>query len=63
MLAIWALTIGAVYGAVTLFGEETSNDLALPGTGSQEMKDLLEDPFPLSRTGPTRSSSTSSPAN
>ena len=42
VLGIWILVIGAVFGAVTLLGDETSNDLALPGTGSQEMKDLLE---------------------
>jgi uncharacterized membrane protein YdfJ with MMPL/SSD domain len=51
MLGFWVLIIGAVFGAVTLFGEQTSNDLTLPGTGSQEMKDLLEDRFPPQQNG------------
>ena len=33
------------------FGAETSNDLTLPGTGSQEVKDLLEDRFPPQQNG------------
>ena len=37
--------------SVRTFGDETNNDLSLPGTGSQDAKDLLEEKFPPQQNG------------
>ncbi|HVI36823.1 MAG TPA: MMPL family transporter, partial [Gaiellales bacterium] len=40
-----------IVGAVRVVGSVTSNDLSLPGTGSQEAKDLLQEKFPPQQNG------------
>ena len=51
VLGIWFLVIAAVIGLVTTFGAQASNDLELPGTESQQVKDLLTDRFPPQQNG------------
>lgn len=51
VIAVWVLVAGAVIAAVSGVGAQTSNDLSLPGTGSQSAKDLLEDRFPPQQNG------------
>lgn len=51
MIGIWVVIAFLVFGAVRTFGSETNNDLALPGTGSQQVKDLLTDRFPPQQNG------------
>jgi uncharacterized membrane protein YdfJ with MMPL/SSD domain len=51
VLAAWVLLLAGVIGAVRTFGSETSNDLELPGTGSQEVQDLLAERFPPQQNG------------
>ena len=46
VIAIWALLGIGVGAAVTTFGAQTNNDLSLPGTDSQAVKDLLESTLP-----------------
>ena len=50
-LGIWAALAAAVVGLVVAYGPETSNDLALPGTESQQVQDLLTDRFPPQQNG------------
>ena len=50
-LGIWAALAAAVVGLVVTYGPETSNDLALPGTESQQVQDLLTDRFPPQQNG------------
>jgi uncharacterized membrane protein YdfJ with MMPL/SSD domain len=51
VIGAWVLVVVAVFGAIRVFGSETSNDLDLPGTGSQEVHDLLEKRFPPQQNG------------
>ncbi|MFD4323381.1 MMPL family transporter [Nocardioides sp. NPDC058538] len=51
VIGAWALVLVTVVVAVSGLGVKTSNDLALPGTGSQEAKDLLSDRFPPQQNG------------
>ena len=51
MIGAWVVLVVLVFGSVAKFGAETSNDLTLPGTGSQSVKDLLEDRFPPQQNG------------
>lgn len=51
MIGVWIVIVVIVAGAVSRLGAETSNDLTLPGTGSQEVKDLLEAKFPPQQNG------------
>ena len=51
MIGIWVLIAVLVGGAVKTFGADTNNDLALPGTGSQQVKDLLTERFPPQQNG------------
>ena len=51
VIGIWTVLVVVVFGAVARFGAETSNDLSLPGTGSQDVKDLLEERFPPQQNG------------
>lgn len=51
VIGAWALVLVTVVVAVSSLGAKTSNDLALPGTGSQEAKDLLSDRFPPQQNG------------
>src|SRR3954468_5913740 len=52
VLGIWLLVVIGVMGSVRVFGSETSNDLDLPGTGSQHVQDLLSSRFPPQQNGP-----------
>ena len=36
VIAVWFVLLFVVFGAVAKIGALTSNDLSLPGTGSQE---------------------------
>jgi uncharacterized membrane protein YdfJ with MMPL/SSD domain len=51
VIGAWVVLLVVVFGAVARFGAVTSNDLTLPGTGSQEAKDLLQDRFPPQQNG------------
>ncbi len=51
MVAIWVVVAASVIGAVSVFGAQTNNDLSLPGTGSQSVKDLLTERFPPQQNG------------
>jgi uncharacterized membrane protein YdfJ with MMPL/SSD domain len=51
VIGVWVVLLVVVFGAVARFGSLTSNDLSLPGTGSQEAKDLLQDRFPPQQNG------------
>src|SRR5215213_5385819 len=51
VIACWVIVALGVMGGVRTFGAETSNDLELPGTGSQELHDLLTDRFPPQQNG------------
>jgi uncharacterized membrane protein YdfJ with MMPL/SSD domain len=51
MIGIWVAILVLIGLTVAKFGTETSNDLTLPGTGSQEVKDLLEERFPPQQNG------------
>ncbi len=51
MIGIWVLLAVLIGGAVKTFGADTNNDLALPGTGSQQVKDLLTERFPPQQNG------------
>ncbi|MGC4112820.1 MAG: MMPL family transporter [Nocardioides sp.] len=51
VLGAWLVLLVVVFGSVAKFGSLTSNDLSLPGTGSQEAKDLLQDKFPPQQNG------------
>lgn len=51
VIALWVLVAGGVGVAVASLGAQTDNDLSLPGTGSQEAKDLLADRFPPQQNG------------
>jgi uncharacterized membrane protein YdfJ with MMPL/SSD domain len=51
VLGAWLVLLVVVFGSVAKFGALTSNDLSLPGTGSQEAKDLLQDKFPPQQNG------------
>ena len=50
-LGIWTLLAAVVAGLVVAYGPETSNDLALPGTESQQVQDLLTERFPPQQNG------------
>ena len=47
----WVVLLVVVVGAVHQVGALTSNDLSLPGTGSQDAKDLLQHRFPPQQNG------------
>lgn len=51
MLGVWAVAIVVIGLAVITLGSRTSNDLSLPGTGSQAVKDLLTEKFPPQQNG------------
>jgi uncharacterized membrane protein YdfJ with MMPL/SSD domain len=50
-LGVWAALAAVVVGLVVAYGTETSNDLALPGTESQQVQDLLTERFPPQQNG------------
>ena len=51
MVAVCGVILLLVVLSVRTFGGETNNDLSLPGTGSQDVKDLLEERFPPQQNG------------
>ena len=51
VLAIWAMIAVGVLGLVNVVGAETSNNLTLPGTQSQDVQDLLTEKFPPQQNG------------
>jgi uncharacterized membrane protein YdfJ with MMPL/SSD domain len=51
VLGVWLLVAVAVLGTARVVGDRTSNNLDLPGTGSQEVKDLLAERFPPQQNG------------
>jgi uncharacterized membrane protein YdfJ with MMPL/SSD domain len=51
VIGVWVVLLVVVFGSVAKFGSLTSNDLSLPGTGSQEAKDLLQERFPPQQNG------------
>ena len=51
VIGVWVLIVLGVFGAVRVFGTETSNDLDLPGTDSQKVHHLLATRFPPQQNG------------
>ena len=51
VIAAWIIVAIIVGGTVSRVGADTSNDLSLPGTGSQAVKDLLTERFPPQQNG------------
>ena len=51
MLGAWVVMLAITTGAIREFGTNTSNNLELPGTGSQAAADLLADRFPPQQNG------------
>src|SRR3954447_2570739 len=51
VIGVWFVMLIVIVGAVRVVGSVTSNDLSLPGTGSQDAKDLLEEKFPPQQNG------------
>ena len=51
VLGAWVLLIAGTTGLVQEFGANTSNNLELPGTGSQSASDLLAERFPPQQNG------------
>ena len=51
VIGAWVLLAVGVGGLVAAYGTETSNDLELPGTESQQVQDLLRERFPPQQNG------------
>ena len=51
VIGAWFLLLVVVVGAVRVMGAQTGNNLELPGTGSQEVQDLLTERFPPQQNG------------
>jgi uncharacterized membrane protein YdfJ with MMPL/SSD domain len=51
VLAVWVVAAAMTIGLVRTFGSNTSNNLNLPGTGSQAATDLLSQKFPPQQNG------------
>jgi uncharacterized membrane protein YdfJ with MMPL/SSD domain len=51
VIGAWVVLLIVVFGAVAKIGAVTNNDVSLPGTGSQEATDLLQDKFPPQQNG------------
>jgi uncharacterized membrane protein YdfJ with MMPL/SSD domain len=51
VLAAWLLLVLVVGFLIRTIGGNTSNNLDLPGTGSQEVSDLLAERFPPQQNG------------
>ncbi len=51
VIGIWIAIAVAIFAAVATTGAQTNNDLTLPDTGSQEVKDLLAEKFPPQQNG------------
>ena len=51
VLVVWLAIVIAIVGVARTIGQETNDDLKLPGTGSQAATDLLSDKFPAQANG------------
>jgi len=51
VIGLWALVALGAGAAVSSLGAQTNNDLTLPGTGSQSVKNLLSHRFPPQQNG------------
>ena len=51
MLGAWLIALVITTGLVKELGANTSNNLELPGTDSQEASDLLAEKFPPQQNG------------
>jgi uncharacterized membrane protein YdfJ with MMPL/SSD domain len=51
VLGAWVVVVAVTIGLHVLFGSNTSNNLSLPGTGSQAATDLLTEKFPPQQNG------------
>ena len=51
VIGLWVLVAIGVAATVSAVGAETNNDLSLPGTDSQDAKDLLAERFPPQQNG------------
>jgi uncharacterized membrane protein YdfJ with MMPL/SSD domain len=51
VLGAWFVMLVIVFGAVAQIGARTNNNVTLPGTGSQDATDLLQDKFPPQQNG------------
>ena len=51
VLGAWVIALAGLLALAHGFGSNTSNDLRLPGTGSQAAKDLLAARFPPQQNG------------
>jgi RND superfamily putative drug exporter len=51
VLGVWLVIVAATVGISTTVGKPTSNNLTLPGTGSTEAQELLEDNLPKQANG------------
>ncbi len=51
VLALWALVVAVVVAGVFHYGALTTNDIRLPGTGTQQASDLLRGQFPPQQNG------------
>jgi putative drug exporter of the RND superfamily len=51
VLVVWLVIAIAIVGVARSVGQETNDDLKLPGTDSQAATDLLSDKFPAQANG------------
>jgi putative drug exporter of the RND superfamily len=51
VLAVWLVVALAIVGVARSVGQETNDDLSLPGTDSQAASDLLSNKFPDQANG------------
>jgi putative drug exporter of the RND superfamily len=51
ILVVWLVIVLAIVGVAKSVGQETNDDLSLPGTDSQAASDLLSDKFPDQANG------------
>src|ERR671913_316048 len=51
VLAVWLVVALTIVGVARIVGQETNDDLSLPGTDSQAASDLLRDKFPEQANG------------
>jgi putative drug exporter of the RND superfamily len=51
VIAVWAVILVGTVAAVRAIGAETSNNVTLPGTGSTEATDLLDEYLPKDANG------------
>jgi RND superfamily putative drug exporter len=62
VLVVWLVVALAIVGVARSVGQETNDNLSLPGTDSQAASNLLADKFPGQATARSRSLSAHRPA-